>query len=143
MARERKILIHKSSSTATKKEKKEKRGKKSSEKKPKEVNFQTADSHDTLTIEDVGYKTLLTKKYVNRKKYKAPDPNMITAFIPGTILKVFVKTGQKIAKGESLLILEAMKMNNKLVAPQDGTIKKVHVKEGEMVAREQLLIEIK
>jgi biotin carboxyl carrier protein len=143
MARERKSIKTTITSARGKKEKKDKRSRKQKEVKDKNVLIQTADSHDTLTVEDVGYKTQLTQKYINRKKYIAPDPNKIIAFIPGTILKVFVKTGQKVSKDDDLLILEAMKMNNKIVAEQDGVIKKIHIKAGDMVARDQLLIEIK
>jgi biotin carboxyl carrier protein len=102
-----------------------------------------AKKHDILIVEGEGYKTTYTQRYKNRKKYKTPNPNKITAFIPGTIIEIFVKTGQKVSKGEDLLILEAMKMNNKLVAPHDAAIKKIHVKSGEMVIRNQLLIELK
>lgn len=111
------------------------------EKKEKIIN--DSDPHDELIIDGLAYKTFLTNKYLNKKKYQPPDPNLITAFIPGTILKIFVKTGRKVMKGDDLLILEAMKMNNKISAPHDAVVKKIHVKSGEMVARNQLLIELK
>jgi biotin carboxyl carrier protein len=88
------------------------------------------------------YKTLLTKKWLNRKPYVENDPGKIMSFIPGTILKVFIKEGQKVKIGEQLLILEAMKMHNIILAPMTGTIIKLHVSSGEKVANKQLLIEI-
>jgi len=88
------------------------------------------------------YKTLLTKKWLTRKPYVENDPGKIMSFIPGTILKVFIKEGQKVKIGEQLLILEAMKMHNIILAPMTGTIIKLHVSSGEKVANKQLLIEI-
>jgi len=87
--------------------------------------------------------TGFTKKFANRKPYQAPDHRKMTAFIPGTIQKVFVKDKEKVKKGASLLTLQAMKMNNIILAPFDGVIKKVHVKPGEVVVKNQLLVEMK
>lgn len=88
------------------------------------------------------YQTLMTQKYLDRKPYKPVDHKKIYAFIPGTIRKVFVKEGDKVKKGEKLLILEAMKMNNELTTLVNGKVKKIHCKTGEMVTKSQLLVEI-
>ena len=93
-------------------------------------------------LEGDTYKTLLTKKWLSRKPFELKDPNKISSFIPGTILKVFVKEGQKVKKGDHLLILEAMKMNNVILAPMNCTIAKLHVYSGIRVANNQLLVEI-
>jgi len=129
--------------TRVKREKKEKVKKEKLKKEKKVKAPAKAKKQETLIIDGIGYRTQLTKKYQNRNKYENPDPRKITAFIPGTILEIFVKTGQKVEKGDALLILEAMKMNNKLVAPQDASIKKILVKSGDMVMRNQLLVELK
>lgn len=94
-------------------------------------------------IEEVEFRTQFTKKYIERKPYQPPDPKIISAFIPGTILKVFVKDNQRVKKGEDLIVLQAMKMNNHLTAPRNGTIRKVHVKQGERVPKNQVLLEFK
>ena len=94
-----------------------------------------------FTIHTAKYKTLLTKKYESREKYKAPDPKKIVAFIPGTIKKISVKKGKVVKEGQNLLVLDAMKMLNQVKAPFDGKIKKVAVKEGDNVMKNQLLIE--
>lgn len=91
----------------------------------------------------VKYKTLLTKKYLNRKKYVPHDPEKIYSFIPGTILNVFVKKGQHVDHGDKLLILEAMKMKNEILCPFKGKVHEVHVKDGERVTKNQLLIVLK
>ncbi|NTW34184.1 MAG: hypothetical protein HGB12_16460 [Bacteroidetes bacterium] len=59
------------------------------------------------------------------------------------IIKVFVKEGQKVKTGEKLLVLEAMKMHNILLAPRNGKIFKIYVVAGNTVANKQLLVEIK
>lgn len=97
---------------------------------------------ELLKVDDVEYKTLLTKKYMERVKYQPDNPKLITAFIPGTIADVFVKKGKKIEYNDKLIALEAMKMVNEVRSPMDGTIKKVYVKKGDIVSKNQLLIEL-
>lgn len=63
----------------------------------------------------------------------APTSNgsaTITAPMPGTILKVNVATGSSVKKGDVLMILEAMKMENEIMAPNDGTVSSVSVSVG-------------
>ncbi len=57
----------------------------------------------------------------------------VTAPMPGKILAVKVNPGQSVKKGEVILLLEAMKMENEVVAPQDGTIASINVNSGDMV----------
>ena len=97
---------------------------------------------DNFTIGGMYYKTTLTRKFKNRKRYEEPDINLIKAFIPGTIVELKIKRGQKVAEGEPLLLLEAMKMRNIITAPKEGRIKKVWVKLGDVVSRDQLLVEL-
>lgn len=98
--------------------------------------------YTSLDIDGVKYKTLLTEKYKQRKNYVENDPKMVTAFIPGTIVEIYVKEGKKVKEGETLLILEAMKMRNQLQSPFDGTIKKMHIKVNDLVSKNQLMIEL-
>ncbi len=63
--------------------------------------------------------------------------------MPGTILSVEVKNGDKVSKGQVLLILEAMKMENEIVSPKDGIVANVHVKKGENVESGSHLVDIK
>ncbi|MBO5339115.1 MAG: biotin/lipoyl-binding protein [Clostridia bacterium] len=57
----------------------------------------------------------------------------IKAPMPGTILKVNVSNGQSVKKGDVLMILEAMKMENEILAPNDGTVSSVGVSQGATV----------
>ncbi|MCX6243385.1 MAG: acetyl-CoA carboxylase biotin carboxyl carrier protein subunit [Bacteroidetes bacterium] len=99
--------------------------------------------YHTFNFEEGNYKTTYTRKYQNRKAYEAPDPRKVYGFIPGTVMKVYVKEKQRVKKGEPLLILQAMKMNNIIAAPINGVIKKVYVKVGDMVPKIQMLVEFK
>lgn len=95
-----------------------------------------------LAVEGRIYQTSYTKKYRQRKKWEAPNPNHIISQIPGTVLSIASKEGSKVRQGETLLKYEAMKMHNTIVAPFDGTIKKVHVEEGQIFKKNTLLIEL-
>ena len=57
----------------------------------------------------------------------------ISAPMPGTILKVNVSNGQAVKKGDVLMVLEAMKMENEILAPNDGTVSSVNVAQGATV----------
>jgi biotin carboxyl carrier protein len=100
-------------------------------------------SYTVFNTEDGEYRTTLTKKYMARKAYLPPDPKKVYAFIPGTIIKIHVKEKEKVKKGDPLLVFQAMKMNNILMAPINGVIKKINVKVGETVPKTQILIEFK
>ncbi len=88
------------------------------------------------------YKTRLTAKYLQRKAWVAPDAKEIKSYIPGTIVKLFVHEGQKVKKGEAILLLEAMKMQNRIKMPFNGTIKAIKVNEGDKIPKNTLMIEI-
>jgi len=88
------------------------------------------------------YKTLLTKKYENRKVWVDPNPFEIQSIIPGTILKIFVKEGDVVKEGAPLMILEAMKMQNRIEMPFTARIKKINVEIGIRVPKDSLMIEL-
>ncbi len=64
----------------------------------------------------------------------------ITAPMPGTVLSIKASVGQAVKKGEPVVILEAMKMENEIVAPQDGTIASIHATQGASVNNGDLLL---
>lgn len=88
------------------------------------------DEFDTL-IETLGFEKKTVAKLDN---VKAP--------MPGTVLKILVTPGQAVVKGDPLIILEAMKMENVLKASADVVIKKILVKEGDPVEKNKVLIEL-
>lgn len=67
-----------------------------------------------------------------RRSRKHHDHSM-SAPMPGVVLKIFVKPGDVVTRGMPVLILEAMKMEHPIVAPEDGTVKSVHCAVGDLV----------
>ena len=66
--------------------------------------------------------------------------NEIKAPMPGLVLDIRVNEGDQVKKGDPVLVLEAMKMENILKSPSDGTVKKINVKKGTAVEKNQVLI---
>lgn len=62
--------------------------------------------------------------------------------LPGTILKVLVKPGDLLKKGDTVLVMEAMKMENNIFAEKAGKVTAVHVREGDTVLQNDLLVEV-
>ena len=72
----------------------------------------------------------------------AAEGTPVTAPIPGVITEVKVAVGTSVKKGQLLLLMEAMKMENEIFAPQDGVIKQVLVAKGTSVATNDILLTI-
>jgi biotin carboxyl carrier protein len=71
------------------------------------------------------------------------EPGVIAAMMPGTIVKVMKSRGDRTQKGEVLLVLEAMKMENEVRSPLDGTVAEVLVAPGKAVQKGEVLMRIK
>ncbi|HHE64686.1 MAG: acetyl-CoA carboxylase biotin carboxyl carrier protein subunit [Candidatus Cloacimonadota bacterium] len=69
-------------------------------------------------------------------------PGAVLAPIPGLVLRILVKEGDKINVGDTVLILEAMKMESEIASTASGTINKINVKEGGSVQESDTLIEV-
>jgi len=95
-----------------------------------------------LNINTSLYKTRISRKFEKRIKYKAPDHRIIISFIPGTVLDVLVKEGQSVTKGDNLMVLDAMKMQNLLKCKTDGRVKNIPVRKGDKVSKGTVLIEL-
>jgi acetyl/propionyl-CoA carboxylase alpha subunit len=70
------------------------------------------------------------------------EPGALEAPMPGRVAAVRVAPGQRVARGEELVVDEAMKMENALRAPADGVVRAVHVAAGDMVAPGRALVEL-
>ncbi len=66
----------------------------------------------------------------------------LKAPMPGLVISVMVEEGQRITKGDVLVILESMKMQNELKSPRDGQISRLRVNEGDSVERKQTLLSV-
>ena len=87
------------------------------------------DKYDEL-LHSLGLDSLATKKI-----------NDVKAPMPGMVLNILVSEGQEVKKGDALIILEAMKMENILKSPTDGVIKKIAINKGIAVEKNQLLVQ--
>jgi biotin carboxyl carrier protein len=97
----------------------------------------------SVRLLDVVYPTNVTTRYLNRKKWEKPNLNIIRSFIPGTMLQLLVKEGQKVKIGDKLAIFVAMKMHNAVLAPHSGEIAKIFVNEGDKFPKGASLFEVK
>ncbi|MGB0885417.1 MAG: acetyl-CoA carboxylase biotin carboxyl carrier protein subunit [Chitinophagales bacterium] len=95
-----------------------------------EYEISLKDKFDLL-LEDLGMSNMAV---VKMKDIKAP--------MPGLVISIDVKPGDEIKKGDAILILEAMKMENVLKASGDGVIKEIKVKEGVAVEKNQILVSL-
>jgi biotin carboxyl carrier protein len=91
-------------------------------------SIQIKDQFDQL-LAQLGMDNLAVSKIL---QVKAP--------MPGLVLNVLVAEGIEVKKGDNLLVLEAMKMENMIKSPTDGRLKKIEVKQGDKVEKNQLLI---
>ena len=85
------------------------------------------------------------KQISNKPQDSIPiDENAISikAPMPGTILSFNVSVGDTVSEGQVLVILEAMKMENELVAPASGKVKSIHVEKGSSVVENQIILQI-
>jgi len=92
-------------------------------------DVQIEDKYDEL-LKKLGLDLLQSTKVL---EIKAP--------MPGLVLKVLVEPGQEILKGDSLLVLEAMKMENMIKSPTSGIVSKVFVKTGDKVEKNGIMIQ--
>jgi len=85
----------------------------------------------------------LKKMRLARTKSKAIGRQVITAQMPGVIMKVYVQPGDEVRVGDPLCVLVAMKMENEIRSPIDGTVKEVYINENDkmMVGDKMLVVE--
>jgi len=90
-----------------------------------------------------GQTVVLTKSTGAKRKSSGHDhASELVAPMPGLVRSVNIEEGEAVVKGQTLLVLEAMKMEIRIQAPRDGIVKKLLVKQGQTVEREQILIEV-
>jgi biotin carboxyl carrier protein len=105
--------------------------------------MKTNEKLGVLNIDTTLYKTRISSRFSNRIPYKPVDPNLILSFIPGTVLDILVRPGQSVRKGDDLMILDSMKMQNQLKCNIDGKVKTIFVSKGDRVSKGMVLIEIR
>jgi biotin carboxyl carrier protein len=81
------------------------------------------------------------RKYLD--KYKQHNKiEIVTAPMPGKIIELLVEESSHVKEGEAILILEAMKMQNEIIAQVTGKVRKISVKAGDSVTKDDILMEI-
>ena len=107
----------------------------------REVIFQVNGSTHSVTIKD---KSANTKALSQSKIMADPDNDMeIGANIPGKIVKVLVKEGDAVKAGDTVAVLEAMKMETNVLAITDGVVDKIYATEGQQVVSGEMVVKMK
>lgn len=88
------------------------------------------------------YKTQLTKKFINRTFWQKPLAGDVFAYLPGTVISLEVKVGDQVEAGDLILMLEAMKMLNRVVSPISGVVTEICVAKGDKVGKNHLMLKI-
>jgi biotin carboxyl carrier protein len=88
------------------------------------------------------YETLLTKKYKSRKQWVKPFVGDVKSHLPGTIIEVSVSLDSEVKAGELLLVHEAMKMHNRVLAPVSGRVTQINVSPGDVIPKDFVMVRI-
>ena len=102
------------------------------------IYFELNGQSREVIIKDESIKSTVATKIKGDPK----NPNHLSATMPGTVIKVIVEKGEKVEKGDHLMITEAMKMETTVQAPFSGIIKDIYVQNGEAIQNGDLLIEM-
>lgn len=95
-------------------------------------------------IEEVASETIKeVKKEEVKKSVSTGEGTEVLAPIQGNVVDVKVSVGAKVKKGQVLLLIEAMKLENEVLSPVDGEVSEILVSKGKTVANKELLIKIK
>ena len=93
-------------------------------------------------IETAKPENIKEEKPENKVTGQATGSVKVEAPMQGLVISVDVSLGQKVKAGETLILLEAMKMENPIVAPVDGIVKGIHISKGDTVETGALLISL-
>jgi pyruvate carboxylase len=108
------------------------------------LDFEINGNRREIKIKDKTERILNNSKEDSSSKMANPENKLeIGASIPGTIIKVLVKDGDEVKEGDSLVVIEAMKMETNIVASSTGTVESVLIQEGQQVKTGELLMKIK
>ena len=111
--------------------------------KGKNYRFYVQRDKNSLWVHFQGQTWIWESKKLPRKKAKEKSQGLIISAIPGRIHKIFVKKNDKVKKGESLLILSAMKIEYNFKAEEEGQVEELFCEQGQTVDSGKELIKIK
>ena len=93
-----------------------------------EVELETIESNETPLTQNTSAPT------------SSDEGEKIRSLMQGVIIEVKVKMGQKVVKGQTLAILETMKMENEIVSPLDGTVSKIYISKQDTVENQEVIM---
>lgn len=102
----------------------------------------TLDGANTWVTVNGQTEVISTATETRKNSRRASEVGSLTAPMPGVVRSVNVADGDIVKKGQTLAIIEAMKMENKVTAPFDGIVKKTMIHPGQSVERDQVLVEL-
>lgn len=113
-----------------------------------EVSVDAESNTIKLKVNGVEYSSVIKDQFddllqqLGLDNLKAKKLNEIKAPMPGLVLKVLVEVGASFQKGDNLIVLEAMKMENILKAPADGVVKAIKIQPGDKVEKNEVLLQL-
>lgn len=107
----------------------------------RDVVFEVNGNRSAVRIKDKDASIVATSSQILYAN--AEDPSEIGANIPGNILKVLVKEGEKVEEKQPIAVIEAMKMETNILSPMAGEVDKIYVKEGQQVKAGELVAKLK
>lgn len=111
------------------------------------VSEHKAEKHSVIKVNGTLYNVAIEDQYdlllkqLGLDNMQASKVQEIKAPMPGLVLNVLVQEGQEVSKGDNLLVLEAMKMENIIKSPSSGMVKKILVNKGLKVEKNEILIQ--
>ena len=112
---------------------------------PVDIQKQADGSPQTVFLKGIPFEVNVEKVTSLPVKPKTPKKNIcgdIRATLPGQILDILIQPGEAVKKGQPLLILESMKMENEMLSPKEGIVKKIMVEVGQIVMKEEVMIQV-
>ena len=107
----------------------------------RDVVFEVNGNRSAVRIKDKDASIVATSSQILYAN--AEDPSEIGANIPGNIIKVLVKEGEKVEEKQPIAVIEAMKMETNILSPMAGEVDKIYVKEGQQVKAGELVAKLK
>ncbi len=108
-----------------------------------DVTVEEVDSSEEVVSTESIKESTNTKPSTKEEVTFSAGEETVKSPMPGTIVSINVTEGQKVSSGDVLLILEAMKMENEIVAPKNAVVSKIAVSKGQSVDSETVLLSLK
>lgn len=103
------------------------------------MTMHDAFEREELEVDSTRYETEIPGRSL-RPFLGLPDRREVRAFIPGTVVEVRAREGDRVSEGQVLLLLDAMKMHNEVCSEIPGRVRRVEVRKGDRVEKNQLLV---